>query len=61
MAVEPDPNQYKGKSLIEVLRIAEEQSGAHLDDNVNSTTRVLAQVLGFKFTYYQVSARGKFE
>ena len=59
MAVEPDPNQYRGRSLMEVLRIAEEQSGAHLDDSVNCTTRVLAQVLGFKFTYYQVSVGGR--
>lgn len=55
MAVEPDPNQYRGKSLSEVLKIAEKRGGSRLDDGENNTTQVLAQVLGFKFTYYQVS------
>ncbi|KAH9899792.1 transcription factor/nuclear export subunit protein 2-domain-containing protein [Cubamyces lactineus] len=53
MAVEPDPAQYRGKSLMEVLKIAEAQAGARLDDVDSSNARVLAQVLGFKFRYYQ--------
>ncbi|PIL37228.1 hypothetical protein GSI_00921 [Ganoderma sinense ZZ0214-1] len=53
MAVEPDPSLYRGKSLSEVLKIAEERAGSRLDNGENNTTRVLAQVLGFKFTYYQ--------
>ncbi|KAI0650660.1 transcription factor/nuclear export subunit protein 2-domain-containing protein [Trametes meyenii] len=52
MNVEPSPEQYRGKSLTEVLKIAEAQSGAHLNDVDSSNARVLAQVLGFKFTYY---------
>ncbi|TBU49613.1 transcription factor/nuclear export subunit protein 2-domain-containing protein [Dichomitus squalens] len=53
MAVEPDLSQYKDKSLTEVLKIAEERSGVQLNDSGDNTSRVLAQVLGFKFTYYQ--------
>ncbi|KAI9063149.1 hypothetical protein FKP32DRAFT_1651303 [Trametes sanguinea] len=53
MAVEPDPNRYRGKTLMEVLRIAEADAGACLDDIDTSNARVLAQVLGFKFRYYQ--------
>ena len=55
MAVEPDPAQYRGMSLDEVLRLAEEQAGVHSAVADSSNARVLAQVLGFKFTYYQVS------
>lgn len=54
MSVEPDPERYRGKTLTEVLKIAEEQSGVRPDDIDSKQTRVLAQVLGFKFTYYQV-------
>ncbi|KAI9000935.1 transcription factor/nuclear export subunit protein 2-domain-containing protein [Trametes punicea] len=54
MAVEPDPARFKGKSLMEVLRIAEADSGARSDDVDSSNARVLAQVLGFKFRYYQL-------
>lgn len=54
MAVEPDPERYRGKTLTEVLKTAEEQAGARIDDVDSSRTRVLAQVLGFKFTFYQV-------
>nr|VWP00540.1 Palmitoyltransferase AKR1 (EC (Ankyrin repeat-containing protein AKR1) [Ganoderma boninense] len=43
MAVEPDPNLYRGKSLSEVLKIAEERAGSRLDNGENNTTRVLAQ------------------
>ncbi|KAL7282472.1 hypothetical protein ACG7TL_003943 [Trametes sanguinea] len=53
MAVEPDPARYRGKTLMEVLRVAEADAGACLDDIDTSNARVLAQVLGFKFRYYQ--------
>ncbi|RDX55708.1 hypothetical protein OH76DRAFT_1461168 [Lentinus brumalis] len=53
MSVEPDPERYRGKTLTDVLKIAEEQSGVRPDDIDSKQTRVLAQVLGFKFTYYQ--------
>ena len=49
-----EPAQYRGKSLDDVLRLAEEQSGAPVAAAHSSNARVLAQVLGFKFTYYQV-------
>ncbi|KAI0750889.1 transcription factor/nuclear export subunit protein 2-domain-containing protein [Daedaleopsis nitida] len=55
MAVEPNPERYRGKTLSEVLKIAEEEAGARMDDIDGGHTRVLAQVLGFKFTYYQSS------
>ena len=62
MAVEPDPQRYRGKSLDEVLAMAESPDG-----NVNppptankgTNSRVLAQVLGFKFTHYQVCNPGQ--
>lgn len=41
---------------MEILKLTEEEAGARLDDVDSSKTRVLAQVLGFKFTYYQVRA-----
>ncbi|TCD67697.1 THO complex subunit 2 [Steccherinum ochraceum] len=57
MNVEPDPEQYRGKTLDEILQMAESRGKS-------STTRpsgsgkssVLAQVLGFKFAYYQAQA-----
>ena len=49
------PDLYKGKTLDEVLSLAEVNSSpsaaGHLD---KGGSRVLAQVLGFKFSYYQV-------
>lgn len=60
MPVEPSPDIYRGKDLDEVLRLAEMQAGferraPQVDppDGINGPL-VLAQVLGFKFTYYQV-------
>ncbi|KAI0375719.1 hypothetical protein BV20DRAFT_1059341 [Pilatotrama ljubarskyi] len=53
MAVESDPARFKGKSLTDVLKIAEAEAGAQLDDVDSSNARVLAQVLGFKYTFYQ--------
>lgn len=47
---------YKGKNLDEVLQIAEENSvsGMRSTPSKSGGARVLAQVLGFKFSYYQV-------
>lgn len=62
MNVEPNPDMYKGKDLDEVLRLAECQSGHPPSVPQPPTSggpdgsRVLAQVLGFKFAYYQVRA-----
>ena len=53
----PSPDQYRGKSLDEVLETAEILSlnyrGLNSVPN-GPESRVLAQVLGFKFAYYQV-------
>ncbi|KAH9943361.1 transcription factor/nuclear export subunit protein 2-domain-containing protein [Epithele typhae] len=53
MAVEPDVTQYRGKTLDEIISIAEQQAAAPIIATNSSNARVLAQVLGFKFTYYQ--------
>ncbi|KAL6309570.1 transcription factor/nuclear export subunit protein 2-domain-containing protein [Sparassis latifolia] len=58
MAVGPDGNQYRGKSLDEVLFAAEASSNPWTAEpprfsSEGSHTRVLAQVLGFKFSHYQ--------
>ncbi|KAI0082601.1 hypothetical protein K474DRAFT_1655406 [Panus rudis PR-1116 ss-1] len=57
MSAEPDPNQYRGKSLDEVLQLAEAQAGYISPPSPfsakGSNARVLAQVLGFKFSHYQ--------
>ncbi|CAL1701359.1 unnamed protein product [Somion occarium] len=57
MAIEPDPEQYRDMTLDEVLQLAELQSGYIAPSSPfspnGSNSRVLAQVLGFKFTYYQ--------
>lgn len=45
---------FKGKSLDEVLIIAEEHSHNGGDIEDPNSSRVLSQVLGFKFAYYQV-------
>lgn len=47
---------YHGKNLDEVLTIAEEsaQSATAAPSSSSGGARVLAQVLGFKFSYYQV-------
>lgn len=61
MAIEPDPEQYRDMTLDEVLQLAELQSGYIAPSSPfspnGSNSRVLAQVLGFKFTYYQVYIR----
>ena len=63
MQIESDPDMYRGKNLDQVLKLAETQNGrvpptpqvpAGMGAN---NCRVLAQVLGFKFTYYQANGR----
>jgi hypothetical protein len=46
---------YKGKTLDEILLLAETR-GVGLTSRPATDTRVLAQVLGFKFRYYDVGA-----
>lgn len=49
--------EYKGKSLDEILAIAESKANKGREAIPASSGRnphVLAQVLGFKFAYYQV-------
>lgn len=49
------PDLYKSKSLDEVLSLAEANSTSAATASPNKGgSRVLAQVLGFKFSYYQV-------
>lgn len=62
MVVEPDTRQYEEKSLDEILVLVEKQSYASCmrftappSATRGSKTKVLAQVLGFKFSYYQVN------
>lgn len=59
MTVEHGPEVYRGKDLDEVLRLAEVQAGFYKEPQMPAAmgannSRVLAQVLGFKFAYYQV-------
>jgi THO complex subunit 2 len=58
MAFDPVPDQYKDRSLDEVLSLAEARQGNAQDSSPipHATTNppVMAQVLGFKFAYYQV-------
>ena len=56
MPVEPSPLQYRDKSLDQILFLAEFPSGRARNETT-STSGVLAQVLGFKFSYYQVLYR----
>ncbi|KAI0091900.1 transcription factor/nuclear export subunit protein 2-domain-containing protein [Irpex rosettiformis] len=58
MAVESSLDIYRGKDLDEVLKLAEGQAGVSLDPPPPAAmgankSRVLAQVLGFKFAHYQ--------
>ena len=52
---DPVPDQYRDRSLDEVLALAEACHGYTQDSSSSSNPRVMAQVLGFKFAYYQVS------
>lgn len=56
MHVEPELDQYRGKSFDEILAMAESQacSSAAGMSTGGSGSRILAQVLGFKFSFYQV-------
>jgi len=53
MKEEDGPSKYQGKSLDEILAMAE-STGLSKPRTVRSTPRVMAQVLGFKFRHYQV-------
>ncbi|KAI0693806.1 transcription factor/nuclear export subunit protein 2-domain-containing protein [Cytidiella melzeri] len=58
MAVESGQDMYRGKDLDEVLRLAEVQAGVPQEPQLPAAmgankSRVLAQVLGFKFAHYQ--------
>lgn len=53
MKEEGGPSKYHGKSLDEILAMAE-STGLSKPTTVQSTPRVMAQVLGFKFRHYQV-------
>lgn len=50
---DPSSSTYKGKSLDEILTMAE-GAGLSKPSPVQSAPRVMAQVLGFKFRHYQV-------
>lgn len=59
MNTEPVPGIYRGKDLDDVLKLAEAQAGVSQDPPPPAAmgannSRVLAQVLGFKFAHYQV-------
>jgi THO complex subunit 2 len=52
MNVDQKPQLYKGKSIDEVLSLADRRP--HDIGTQGSSPRVMAQVVGFKFAYYQV-------
>ncbi|KAI5124799.1 hypothetical protein M0805_005432 [Coniferiporia weirii] len=57
MKVDPEPNQYRGRSLDDILLLAEHSAkGPDTPPSklkTNGKPKVLAQVLGFKFSHYQ--------
>ncbi len=53
MKEEADTSKFKGKSLDEVLSMAESMSMSK-PPLIQSAPRVMAQLLGFKFRHYQV-------
>jgi THO complex subunit 2 len=55
MAVDSAPGLYKGKTIDEVLSLADNIPRDTKSVSTGSSPRVMAQVLGFKFAYYQVS------
>lgn len=61
MNVEHDKNQFHGKSFEEILRLVEDGSKAGKlaasKGSVPGKLSALAQALGFKFRYYEVSVR----
>lgn len=52
--VDRAPGWYKGKAIDEVLSLADCKPGDTKSMPTDSSARVMAQVLGFKFTYYRV-------
>lgn len=54
MKVDEKRNGWQGMDLDAILRVAEEEAGFMPAANFNDDNSVLAQVLGFKFSYYQV-------
>jgi THO complex subunit 2 len=54
MAVDLHPGSFKGKSLDEILPLADRTGRPPIPSLPTTTSHVLAQVLGFKFVYYQV-------
>lgn len=55
MVVDLPPGSFRGKSLDEILALSDRKARDALTAPATHGPRVLAQVLGFKFTYYQVS------
>ncbi|KAF7978302.1 hypothetical protein HWV62_899 [Athelia sp. TMB] len=54
MASDPIPEQYKDKTIDEILVLAETQRGREQPSpSTHPSSHVMAQVLGFKFAYYQ--------
>ena len=55
--IDGEAGMYDGRDLDEVLALAEANSNPPLSSQPKcGNTRVLAQVLGFKFRHYQVRA-----
>lgn len=58
MPSDPVPGQYTAKTIDEILVLAEAQHGAEQASSssapFSSGSHIMAQVLGFKFAYYQV-------
>lgn len=55
MDTDPAPGRFKGKTFDEVLALAAPEASHDAPMASANAPRVLAQVLGFKFAYYQVS------
>lgn len=55
MAVDSPLESFRGKTLDEILTLADRTKRDTTTVSSGSSPRVLAQVLGFKFTYYQAS------
>lgn len=54
MTIDLAPGSFKGKTLDEVLTLADRKTRDTVTVSTGSSPRVLAQVLGFKFAYYHV-------
>lgn len=55
MVVGPPPGSFRGKTLDDILSLSDGKAHNAQTPSTIRSPRVLAQVLGFKFTYYQVS------